>query len=334
MHTQNESSKSRMWLLRRWFRRVKEMVLCGRGMPHDGMTSPTASTFNFYTKEDLVIGRDWVFVRTHDGRMRFVCGKAEENFIHEVCSWRNVVCAAAGFHEAFAVLSSGVVVGASSREKGMGIMYWRHMKSVVACEGRVAGVTHDNAIVSRSDQSGYEKPEDYDRQLEQRFSGGDVKRLAVGWLHAAVLDVSGRVSVVGEGKYCGAGDVLEWRDVVDIDVFGCYYSPIQTVGLRSDGRVLHTLKCPEIDSWCDVVSISCLGSDAVAALTADGHVLLAGNRADHHREAVKGWPPMAAVRGNFDTLAGISRDGDVWVFDGRRQYCLRRNAAASVVLAK
>ena len=337
-----ESTVKIRYLLRNWFRRPK------------------------YQKEDLIIGRHWVFARTQGGRMRFVCGEAEEWFIREVLSWGSVVCAAAGFHEVFAVLPNGAVVGTSDREKELerrvgkhnrlparfsafdirgafaqgylawcrNVTHWRGVKSIVACEGRVAGLTHDGRVLSLSNQSGYEKPEDYDGELERRFSGGGVRRLAVGWLHAAALDSSGRVNVVGSGEYCGAGNVLDWRDVVDIDAFGCYYSPIQTLGLRSDGRVLHTLECPEIDSWRNVVSISCLGSGAVAALTADGHVLLAGHGADCHRAAVEKWPPMAAVRGNFDTLAGISRDGEVWVSDGRRQYCLRRNADACVVLGE
>lgn len=292
-------------------------------------------------KEDLIIGRHWVFVRTLDGRLKFVCGEATDEFILEVCGWHNVVSAAAGFDEVFAVLESGDVVEASTRKKdvlkhlsneaylrfSINSMFdqgyldwvdttkrWHGLKLIVACQGRVAGVLHNGTIISISDQGGYEKPENYDGELECRY-GKEVVKLAVSWLHAAVLDVSGRVSVVGAGDCCNAGDVSDWRDIVDVDVFGCYYSCIQTVGLRSDGSVLHTLDCPEIDSWRDVVSVSCLGDSAVVALRKDGYIMLAGNdrRLNSHRGTIKEWPPLIAIRGNYDTLVGVDKDGRLWV---------------------
>lgn len=294
-----------------------------------------------FKKEDLIIGRHWVFVRTLDGRLKFVCGEATDEFILEVCGWHNVVSAAAGFDEVFAVLESGDVVEASTRKKdvlkhlsneaylrfSIKSMFdqgyldwvdttkrWHGLKLIVACQGRVAGVLHNGTIISISDQGGYEKPENYDGELECRY-GKEVVKLAVSWLHAAVLDVSGRVSVVGAGDYCNAGDVSDWRDIVDVDVFGCYYSCIQTVGLRSDGSVLHTLDCPEIDSWRDVVSVSCLGDSAVVALRKDGYIMLAGNdsRLNSHRGTIKEWPPLIAIRGNYDTLVGVDKDGRLWV---------------------
>ena len=131
----------------------------------------------------------------------------------------------------------------------------------------------------------------------------------------AILDCFGNVHVVGVRDYCNAGDVSDWRDIVDAAVFGCYYSPIQTVGLRADGKVLHTLACDEIDLWRGIVSVSCLGSHAVVALDEDGHVMLAGNdsQLNAHWETIKEWPPMAAIKGNYETLVGIDKDGRLWV---------------------
>lgn len=301
-------------------------------------------TFSYATnspprdKEDLVIGRHWVFIRTADGRLKFVCGKADDDFILKVCGWQNVVHAAAGFDEVFAVLSSGEFISASAREKEYeadlrsevyrrysiqsafkeGYLEWcrsgsllHGVKSVVACEGRFAAVKFDGSVISVSNRSGYEKPFDYDGQLERTCENG-VKKVAVGWLHAAVLDNGGHVTVVGEKEYCDAGAVDDWHDVVDIEVFGCYHSCIQTVGLRADGTVYHTLDCPEIDSWRNVVSVSCLSDRGVVGLDRRGHVLLAGNMPDVS-EILKSWPPMAAIKGNYGTLVGVDKGGNLWV---------------------
>ena len=339
-------------------RRLDE-ASCVRSENDDGTVMYYSVDNPSYAQEDIVIGRYWVFVRTADGRMRFVCGKAEDVFILEVCSWKNVVSAAAGFNGVFAVLESGKVVWAANRKHKCGSnwcktckynlanmfnrlhkaksMYqissicenindecrynwcrkldqWHGVKKIVACEGRVAGLTGDGKVLSISDQSGYERPADYDGELMEqgKFALG-VKHLAVGWLHAAVLDSSGNVKVVGDGSFCNAGNVKEWRNVVDVDVFSSYYTQTQTVGLCSDGRVMHTLNCPEVDSWRGIVSVSCLGSLAIVALDGDGHILLAGEIGEQDCDTVKKWPQIVALRANFDTLVGISRNGTIRV---------------------
>ncbi len=197
------------------------------------------------------------------------------------------------------------------------ISEWRNVHFLDACEGHVAAITDLGEIKIATEDIGYECPVNYKEQIETVHNP---RQLAVGWMHAAVLLQNGRVQVFGESNCCNAGNVSHWSDVVDIDVFGCYYSPIQTVGLTKQGRVLYTDNYDhEPDNWHDIVSVSC-GDYFIVGLDSHGKVHACG-RNDAGQCDVDDWPEMICAKGDFFTTVAIDREGWIWMTPiGRTNY--------------
>ena len=273
------------------------------------------------SKDNIAIARDFVFVRDAKdtvialnlkGELLSECDGKEVGVGARVESWRDIRQVAAGFDHVVGLTSSGRLVSlGNTREFSMAttIRSWRNLTMVDACEGHVAGVMFDGRIEIATETGGYERPNDYSQELHAVVNA---RRIAVGWLHAAVLLSDGSVKVVGKhNNYCNVGQSELWKDVVDLDVFGCYYSPIQTVGLTSAGQVLHTLDDDTPDSWRDIVSVSC-GDAFIVALDKFGKVHACG-RNDHGQCDVTSWPKMTCVKGDFFTTVAIDTQGWIWM---------------------
>jgi len=290
-------------------------------------------------KDDIAIARNLVFIRCAENRVLTLNDEGELLKVRSedankaaafgfllkmmpmyddagkamvAASWHNIRHVAAGLDHAVGLTSGGrLVTTGNTKEfsKSLEVRSWRDIAMVDACEGHVAGVTFDGHVEIATEAYGYgAKPTDYSEELH-RISGA--RRIAVSWLHAAVLLWNGRVRAVGEREYCNVGQCERWDDVVDIDAFGCYYSRIQTVGLTSAGRVLHTLDNETPDLWRDVVSVSC-GDQHIVSLNKDGRVMACG-RNDQGQCEVGDWPRMVYAKGDFFSTIAIDGDGWVWM---------------------
>lgn len=185
---------------------------------------------------------------------------------------------------------------------------WQNVCFLDACEGHVAVITKEGEIKSVTEEDFERSPADYKKQIEMIQNP---KRLAVGYDHAAILLSNGRVQVVGDG-YGNADNVSDWIDIVDIDAFGCYYSPIQTVGVTKNGFVHYTENYDnEPDKWHDIVSVSC-GDAFIVALDKDGKVYACG-RNDAGQCDVNNWPRMICAKGDFFKTVAIDEDGWIWM---------------------
>ena len=195
---------------------------------------------------------------------------------------------------------------------------WTEVKEISACHGHTAAITESGQILIATENGGWESPKNYGQQL-QNIS--DVKKVAVSWLHAAVSGNNGTIVVVGAGDFCDAGNVENWRNIIDIDVYGSYYTCIQTVGLTSEGKIFATAKelQKECQQWIDIISVSC-GNDNIVALDRNGKVFACG-RNDLGQCDVAGWPEMLCVKTDFFRTVGIDKDGFIWISKiGRTSY--------------
>ena len=263
----------------------------------------------------IAISRDYVFVALESGKVICLNHKGESSHRYGIVSlWHDVTKIAAGFDHAIALTSCGqLLTTGNSKEFSNSdtISSWRNVSQIAACEGHTAAVTKDGKVLIATEPGGWEAaPVKYGESL-QNFS--DIKKVAVSWLHAAVLRNDGTVVVVGEGDYCNAGNVKHWCNIIDIDVFGCYYSPIQTVGLTSEGKILTTDEelQKEVQQWSDIISVSC-GNANIVALDRNGKVFACG-RNDCGQCDIANWPEMLCVKTGFFRTVGIDREGFIWL---------------------
>ena len=212
------------------------------------ITIKNTGCLNEYTanKKKIAIGRYFAMVIDvnqdvivlNDSGVSIIDSSIPEFMIMK--TWHHIQTVAAGFDHGMGITENGRVLSTGNTErftKGKMISEWRNVHFLDACEGHVAAITDLGEIKIATEDSGYECPVNYKEQIETIHNP---KQLAVGWMHAAVLLQNGRVQVFGKSNCCNAGNISHWSDVVDIDVFGCYYSPIQTVGLTMNGCVLYT----------------------------------------------------------------------------------------------
>ena len=282
--------------------------------------SPAAYKLSKYvpSKDNIAIARNFVFVR--DARDMVIAIDHKGGLLSEGMGeaiglgviaegWKDIRQVSAGFDHAMGLTSSGDVVSTwNTREftKKTEVCSWRNVVLMDSCEGHVAAVMSDGRVVGVTEKDDFEGPTDYSDELQEIRNA---RRVSVGWDHAAVLLTDGTVKIVG--RHCRANQCEQWEDVVDVDVFGCYYSPSQTVGLTVSGRVLHMLGESTPDSWRDIVSVSC-GNQFIVALDKFGKVCACGcnNRGQCD---VAGWPQMTCVRGDFATTVAIDKEGWVWM---------------------
>ena len=271
-------------------------------------------------KDDIAIARDHVFVRNAMGAVIALNSKGSLLSSYEgtlTASWRDIRSVAAGFDHVVGLTSQGELVSTGNTKEFSGsstIRSWRNIVMVDACEGHVAAVMRDGRIEIATETWGYEVPVNYSKELREIRNA---KKAAVGWLHAAILLTDGTVRIVGECDHVKQCD--GWKDVIDIDVFGCYYSPTQTVGLTLSGRVLHSLDDDEPDSWHEIVSVSC-GNQFIVGLDKNGLVFACG-RNDQGQCDVADWPKMICAKGDFFRTVAIDTDGWIWMTPvGKTQY--------------
>ena len=273
-------------------------------------------------KEKIAIARDFMMVVDSNHHVIALDDKGhllEESQDTEMRSkgllmktWHNIQAVAAGFDHGMAITADGTVISTgNTREftKTRETEQWNHVRFLDACEGHVAAITDSGEIRITTEDAGYESPINYKVQIE---AIQHARQLAVGWLHAAVLLQNGRVQVFGDASCCNAGNISHWSDVIDIDVFGCYFSPIQTVGLTKHGHVLYTDDYDhEPDNWHDIVSVSC-GDYFIVGLDSHGKVHACG-RNDVGQCDVDDWPEMICAKGDFFRTIAIDRDGWIWM---------------------
>jgi|GEM_PF-6036778 len=268
-------------------------------------------------KSKIAIARNFVMVVNADRRVTILDQNGHLlDYSHEgiiAMTWHDIKAVAAGFDHGMAIDESGAVLSTGNTKEfsyGYEIHHWKNISQLDACEGHSAAITADGRILIVTEKGGYETPKDYTKEIT---SIPNPRRLAVGWLHGAVLLQDGRVKAVGE-NWCNSCNVSHWENVVDIDVFGCYFSPTQTVGLTGDGHVLHTNDYDEPQSWKDIVSVSC-GDAFLVALDKNGKLHACG-RNDCGQCDVEGWPKMICAKGDFFTTVGIDEEGWIWMTPG------------------
>ena len=239
---------------------------------------------------------------------------------HILKAWHGVKAVAAGFDHGMCITGNGRVLSTGNTNEftnSMVTAQWNNVRFLDACEGHAAAITDSGEIKIATEIGLVDCPTNYKAQIE---AIRNPRQLSVGWMHAAVLLQNWKVQVVGKSDCCNAGNVSNWSDVVDIDVFGCYYSPIQTVGITRSGRVLYTDNYEgEPDNWPDIVSISC-GDYFIVGLDNSGKVHACG-RNDAGQCDIKDWPEMLCVKGDFFKTVAIDRDGWIWMTPiGRTNY--------------
>ena len=263
----------------------------------------------------IAISRDYVFVALESGKVICLNHKGESSHRYGiVSSWHDVTKIAAGFDHAIALTSCGqLLTTGNSKEfsNSYTISSWRNVSQIAACEGHTAAVTKDGKVLIATEPGGWEAvPVKYGESL-QNFS--DIKKVAVSWLCAAALKNDGTIAMAGECFHDRACEMKDWKNIVDIDLFGCYHSMLQTVGLTSTGKVVTTKNdlVKNVDQWENIVSVSC-GDYSIVALNNKGKVFFCG----YNEKALAGlenWPEMLCVKTGFFRTVGIDREGFIWL---------------------
>ena len=263
----------------------------------------------------IAISRDYVFVALESGKVICLNHKGESSHRYGIVSlWHDVTKIAAGFDHAIALTSCGqLLTTGNSKEFSNSdtISSWRNVSQIAACEGHTAAVTKDGKVLIATEPGGWEAaPVKYGESL-QNFS--DIKKVAVSWLCAAALKNDGTIAMAGECFHDRAYEMKDWKNIIDIDVFGCYYSPIQTVGLTSEGKILTTDEelQKEVQQWSDIISVSC-GDANIVALDRNGKVFACGCN-DCGQCDIANWPEMLCVKTGFFRTVGIDREGFIWL---------------------
>ena len=254
-------------------------------------------------KKRIAVARDFAVVLNDDGRKLELIGWNPE-FIQLSHNHNDkFIKLAAGFDGYMALDVNGHLhVGPRSREFETGYILERlqDIVDVVSCEGHTL-VLHSNGRVTCVDEpGGWEGPE---RFKDKVSFWTDIVQVACGY--DFVLGLKSDGTLISEGKYY---DCPNWKNVKQIDAFNCYYGKCYTIAILSDGSVTSDFN-EDVESWCNVKSVSVGNAGYVVGLKSDGTAYAIGN--EEFENTVKSWRGIVEIECKFNNAVALLEDGTI-----------------------
>lgn len=222
-----------------------------------------------------------------------------ENGQCNVSDWKNVISIDAGFEHTVALKSDGTVVATGNNEEGQcDVESWSDIIAIAAGGDRTIGLKADGSMVMTGESPfkthnhieswknivAIDAGCNYNIGLKsngeifvhglENVTNTNVKDIATGFDHYALLKDDGTVFASGDNNDYGKCDVSEWTDVVDI-----FCGENTTIGLKADGSVVFAgskLNSYDLSVLKDVVYIS-EAPGLILALKEDGTVVATGS---------------------------------------------------------
>lgn len=256
-------------------------------------------------KGQIAIAGGFAVVLNDDGHLTLL---GHNDDFRQINTYNRLVKVAATSGGYMGMTESGKIVFGHAEEPQYYVAQtWSGVKDVIGCEGHVLAVLQDGRVTCADGPGDWSSSPLHEKTVSK---WENVEQVAAGFSNVMGLTRDGRVLYHSYDGYTDPHFYDNYSDVVQIDCYSHYYGKDFSMVLHRDGTVSSDT-FEGLDSWKDIVQIS-VGADIAIGLKSDGTIEMVDKRGIRYE--AKNWKNLICVECKFNSIVGITRDGQILSF--------------------